>query len=321
MFVRSNWSIEELKELYALPLFDLISKANFIHSKFHLPSEVQVCSIISIKTGGCPEDCKYCAQSSRYQTSVSAQPMMHYDGVLRDAKKALQFGATRICLSAAWKGVRDGKQFDEVLRMIKGITALGLEVCCTLGQVNASQAEQMKEAGLYAYNHNIDTSENFYKTIITSRTFQDRLSTLNTVQKANLQVCCGGILGLGETSLDRLEFLLVLGQRNPHPASVPINRLSQIPGTPLEHQPVFSIWEMVRIIAIARIVLPKAMVRLSAGRIEMSYEEQALCFLAGANSIFAGEKLLTVANTPLDKDEEMFKLLGLQKRPPFVKVK
>jgi biotin synthase len=321
MQIRHNWTIEELEELYALPLLDLISKANHLHTQFHPPSEVQVCNLISIKTGGCPEDCKYCAQSSRYQTPISAQPMMQYEEVLRDAEKALQFGATRICLGAAWRGVKEGKQFEEVLRMIKGITALGLEVCCTLGMINDSQARRMKEAGLYAYNHNIDTSENFYKTIITTRTFQDRLSTLDTVQKANLQVCCGGILGMGETSLDRLEFLLVLGRRDPHPESVPINRLSQIPGTPLQDRPDFSMWEMLRLIALARIILPKAMVRLSSGRIEMGYEEQALCFLAGANSIFAGEKLLTVANTSLDKDEEMFNLLGLKKRPPFTREK
>ena len=245
--------------------------------------------------------------------------MMQYEAVLNEAKKAAERGATRVCLGAAWKEVRDSKQFEEVLQMVKGITNLGVEVCCTLGMLKEHQAERLKEAGLYAYNHNLDSSEKFYKTIITTRTYQDRLNTLDIVEKANLSVCCGGILGMGEDPIDRLELLLTLCKRNPHPESVPINRLSQLPGTPLEDQPKISIWEMIRAIAVARIVLPKSMVRLSAGRIEMSYEQQALCFLAGANSIFAGEKLLTVANTPIDSDEEMFQLLGLRKRPAFAK--
>lgn len=319
MIARNDWSLEELKELYAMPLFELISKSNLLHNQFHDPGEVQVCSLISIKTGGCPEDCKYCAQSSRYQTSISAQPMMQYETVLDEAKKAIARGATRVCLGAAWREARDNKPFDEVLRMIKGITDLGVEVCCTLGMLKESQAKRLKEAGLYAYNHNLDSSEAFYKTIITTRTYQDRLNTLEIVEKANISVCCGGILGMGEGLVDRLELLLTLSKRNPHPESFPINRLSSIPGTPLENLPKTSIWEMIRLIAVARIVLPKAMIRLSSGRIEMSYEQQALCFLAGANSIFAGEKLLTVANTSIDKDEEMFQLLGLKKRPAFSK--
>src|ERR1700733_15347146 len=319
MSIRYDWTIEELKELYAMPLLELVSKSNHLHNQFHEPAEVPVCSLISIKTGGCPGDCKYCAQSSRYQTSVSAQPMMQYESVLNEAKNAAARGATRVCLGAAWIEVRDSKQFEEVLRMVKGITDLGVEVCCTLGMLKEHQAERLKAAGLYAYNHNLDSSEKFYKTIITFRTYQDRLNTLDIAEKANLSICCGGILGMGEGPVDRLELLLTLCRRNPHPESVPINRLSQIPGTPLEDQPKISIWEIIRAIAIARIVLPEAMVRLSAGRIEMSYEQQALCFLAGANSIFSGEKLLTVANTPVDKDEEMFQLLGLKKRPAFVK--
>lgn len=318
-FIRHDWNFDELKSLYELPLLELVSKSNRIHSQFHSSGEVQVCSLISIKTGGCPEDCKYCAQSSRYQTAVSAQPMMQYEVVLGEAKKAIERGATRICLGAAWREVRDSKQFEEILLMVKDITDLGVEVCCTLGMLKENQAERLKEAGLYAYNHNLDSSEKFYKTIITTRTYQDRLNTLDVVEKANLSVCCGGILGMGEGPIDRLELLLTLCRRNPHPESVPINRLSQIPGTPLENQPKVSTWDMVRVIAVARIVLPEAMVRLSCGRIEMSYEEQALCFLAGANSIFAGQKLLTVANTPIDKDEEMFQLLGLKKRPAFAK--
>lgn len=319
MSIRYDWTLDELEQLYAMPLLELVTKSNHIHSQHHEPGEVQLCTLISIKTGGCPEDCKYCAQSSRYQTSVSAQPMMQYEEVLSDAKKAAERGATRVCLGAAWREVRDSKQFEEVLQMVKGITDLGLEVCCTLGMLKEHQAQRLKEAGLYAYNHNLDSSENFYKTIITTRTYQDRLNTLDIAEKANLSVCCGGILGMGEDPVDRLQLLHTLCTRNPHPESVPINRLSQIPGTPLEDQPKVSIWDMIRMIAVARIVMPEAMVRLSAGRIEMSYEQQALCFLAGANSVFAGEKLLTVANNPIDTDEEMFHILGLKKRPAFAK--
>lgn len=320
MNIRHDWRIEELKDMYDLPLLELISKSNHIHVQIHKPSEIQVCSLISIKTGGCPEDCKYCAQSSRYQTSVSAQPMMQLTAVLNEAKRAIERGATRVCLGAAWREIRDSKQFEDVLQMIKEITGMGVEVCCTLGMLKDHQAARLKEAGLYAYNHNLDSSEQFYKTIITSRTYQERLATLDIVEQANLSVCCGGIVGMGESSVDRLELLLTLCRRNPHPESVPVNRLSQIPGTPLENQPKVSVWEMIRMIAVARIVMPQAMIRLSAGRIEMAFEEQTLCFLAGANSIFAGEKLLTVANTPIDRDEEMFQILGLKKRPAFSKV-
>lgn len=309
--------MEELKMFYELPLLKLISQSHAVHTQFHKPEEIQVCHLISIKTGGCPEDCKYCAQSSRYQTSVSPQPMMQHEEVLNIALEAVKKGATRICLGAAWREVREGKQFEEVLLMIKAIAELGVEVCCTLGMLKESQAKRLKESGLYAYNHNLDSSEPFYKTIITTRTYQDRLNTLDIVDQANLSLCCGGILGMGESPQDRLELLLNLCRRTPHPESLPINRLSQIPGTPLGCQPSLSIWEMIRVIAIARMVMPSSMIRLSCGRIEMSYEEQALCFLSGANSIFSGEKLLTVANTPLDRDDEMFRLLGLQKRPAF----
>lgn len=319
MTIRHDWTMEELQGLYALPLLELISISNRIHSEFHNPAELQVCSLISIKTGGCPEDCKYCAQSSRYQTSVSAQPLMQYEAVLYEAKRAVARGASRVCLGAAWREVRDSKQFDEVLRMIKGIAELGVEVCCTLGMLKEYQADRLKEAGLYAYNHNLDSSEKFYKTIITTRTYQDRLDTLDAVQKAGLSVCCGAIIGMGEDFEDRLEFLHTLSRRNPHPDSVPINRLAQIPGTPLENRPSISVWEVVRMVAVTRIVLPKAMVRLSCGRIEMSMEDQTLCFLAGVNSIFAGEKLLTLDNTPNDKDLEMFKLLGISRQPAYVK--
>lgn len=318
MALRYDWSLEDLQALYDLPLLKLLSQSNGIHNQFHKIEEIQVCKLISIKTGGCPEDCKYCAQSSFYQTNVSAQPLMSYQDVLFEAKKAINEGATRVCLGAAWRKVRDNKQFEEILSMIQAISKLGVEVCCTLGMVNESQAIRLKEAGLYAYNHNLDTSEDFYKNIVTTRTYDDRLNTLNVVEKADIKVCCGGILGLGESTADRLKLLLTLAKRNPHPESVPINRLSSVPGTPLENQPPVPIWEFIKIIAIARIIMPKAVLRLSSGRIEMSIEQQALCFLAGANSIFAGEKLLTVANTSLDTDKQMFSILELKKLPAFV---
>lgn len=321
MDIKYSWKIEELQNFYEMPFLKLLSNSHAVFNKWHEVGEVQVCSLISIKTGGCPEDCKYCPQSSRYQTSVSAQPLMEYNEVINDAKRAVERGATRICLGAAWRMVRDNKQFDAVLEMIKGVAELGVEVCCTLGMLNEHQAVRLKEAGLYAYNHNLDSSENFYPTIITTRTYQDRLNTLNTIEKAQLSVCCGGIIGMGESIQDRLELLQTLANRNPHPESVPINQLTQVPGTPLENQANLSIWEVVRMISVARIVLPKAIIRLSCGRIKMSFQDQALCFFAGANSIFMGEKLLTVPNTACDKDEEMFQILGLKKRATYSREK
>jgi len=309
--MKHDWTFAELQELYELSFMKLLSQAHQVHGAHHTIGKVQVCSLISIKTGGCPEDCKYCAQSSRYQTSVSAQPFLSKAEVVNQARKAVQKGASRVCLGAAWREVRDSKQFDEILSMVQEISALGVEVCCTLGMLKEHQALKLKEAGLFAYNHNLDTSEKFYSTIVTTRNYQDRKDTLNVVEKAGLSICCGGILGLGETVEDRLELLLELCRRRPHPESVPINRLAAIPGTPLENQPKVSVWEMARIVAIARIVMPKAMIRLSAGRLEMTLEEQTICFFAGANSIFAGEKLLTIANTPVDRDREMFEILGL----------
>lgn len=320
MQVRHNWTMTELNALYALSLLELISQAHQIHIQHHSPAEVHFCHLISIKTGGCPEDCKYCSQSAHYQTSTQAQPLLQWEEVQTAAKKAIARGATRICLGAAWREVRHNKYFEEILQMIKGLTNLGVEVCCTLGMLKEEFALRLKEAGLYAYNHNLDTSESFYPTIITTRTYQERLDTLSIVEKTGISVCCGGILGLGESSLDRLQLLHQLCCRTPHPESVPINRLTPICGTPLGSQPQISHWELVRIIAIARILMPKSLIRLSSGRNEMSTEEQALCFLAGANSIFIGEKLLTVANPQADKDAEMFRILGITGRPAFQKV-
>lgn len=319
--IRYNWTMAEIKNLYQTSLLELISKAHIIHAQFHKSGEVQVCTIISFKTGGCPEDCRYCAQSSYNQTSVKAQSMMSYEEVLNEAKKAKGLGATRVCLGAAWREVRDGRQFDEVLRMVKGIAELGVEVCCTLGMLKGKQAKKLKEAGLYAYNHNLDSSEKYYKTVVTTRNYQDRLDTLDIIQEAGLSVCCGGILGIGESFEDRLELLQTLAVRQPHPESVPINRLEVMPGIPFGSKPKVSAWELVRIIAIARILMPKAMIRLSAGRREMTFEEQTLCFFAGANSVHLGEKLLTVGNQPVSKDEELFQLLGIKKRPAYLQVR
>jgi biotin synthase len=309
---RRDWTIEELQELYASPLLPLVAQAHRVHQEFHKVGEVQVCSLISIKTGGCPENCKYCAQSASYKTPIAAQPLMQREEVLELARQAKARGATRVCLGAAFRQVRDNKQFEEILEMVSAVAALGVEVCVTLGMLKEHQARRLKEAGLYAYNHNLDSSERFYPSFVTTRTYQDRLDTLDVVEKSGLNVCCGGIIGMGEEPLDRLQLILELSKRNPHPQSVPINQLSRIPGTPLADGPKLAFWDVLRMVAIARIAMPRAMIRLSAGRIEMSFTEQALCFFAGANSLFAGEKLLTVANTPIDRDAEMFEILGLK---------
>lgn len=311
--MRHDWSIDELDNIYHLPLFELLYQASRIHAKYHNYQEIQTCRLFSIKTGGCSEDCKYCAQSARYQTNVSAEKMLPLEQVVAMAKEAIAEGATRICLSVAQREVRDNKQFENVLAIVRAIADLNVEVCCTLGMLNSHQAKRLKEAGLFAYNHNLDTSEKFYPSIITTRTYQDRLKTLDIVAQEKIHVCCGCILGLGETILDRLEFLQTLSQRQPHPQSVPINRLVPIPGTPLANQPKTTTWEVVRMIATTRIVLPRSMIRLSAGRKDWSLEQHALCFFAGANSIFLGPKLLTVKNSLKKNDEEMFQLFGLKK--------
>lgn len=319
--VRSNWSFEEIQALYESPLLELIFKAGTLHRFHHTPSEVQVCSIITVKTGGCPEDCKYCSMSSRYKTFVKAEPLMDVEEVLKIAKNCVDNGVTRVCLGAAWREVRDSQQFENILEMVKGITAMGAEVCCTLGMLKEHQAQRLADAGLYAYNHNLDTSREYYSTIITTRKFEDRLNTLDIVEKSGISVCCGGIIGLGESPQDRISMLLTLASRNPHPDSVPINFLVRIEGTPLVDTPQLPIWEMIRLVAVTRIVMPKAMVRLSGGRMQMTFEQQALCFLAGANSIHSGEKLLTTPNPGFDDDDAMFQLLGLTKRPAFAKEK
>lgn len=317
--IRHNWTKEEIKEIYNTPLIDLIYMAASTHRKYHNPREVQVSSLLSIKTGGCTEDCSYCSQSARYKTEIDVHKLLSVQEVIESAKSAKAGGSSRFCMGAAWREVRDNRDFDKILEMVREVNNLDMEVCCTLGMITESQAKKLEEAGLYAYNHNLDTSEENYNNVITTRTYQDRLNTLNNVRKTKITVCSGGIIGLGEKEADRISMLYTLSHLSPHPESVPINALVPIEGTPLEVQSVISTWDMVRMIATARIVLPKSDVRLSAGRTEMNMEAQALCFMAGANSIFAGDKLLTTPNPDFDQDKMMFELLGLVPRTAYAK--
>lgn len=313
--IRNNWTREEIGAIYHTPVLELMYKAASVHREFHDPQEVQVCTLLSVKTGGCPEDCAYCPQAARYHTHVKVHKILEVEEVLHRAREAKAAGSTRFCMGAAWREVRDNRDFDKVLDMVKGVNTLGMEVCCTLGMLTQEQAEKLKAAGLYAYNHNLDTSAEFYNDIITTRTYSDRLDTLGHVRNANISVCSGGIIGMGELESDRIGMLCTLATLPQHPESVPVNALVPVEGTPLEDQPRVSVWEMIRMISTARIIMPKAMIRLSAGRVRMNVEEQALCFLAGANSIFAGDKLLTTANPEAMKDQEMFELLQLRPRP------
>lgn len=312
MHPRSNWKKEDIRAVYDTPLLELIRRAAHVHTTYHPGNQIQVCSLISIKTGGCSEDCRYCPQASRYATDVRATPLMQEAHIISQAQTAIANGATRICLGAAWRSVRDNPHFERILNVVRTIADEGVEVCCTLGMLTESQARRLKEAGLYAYNHNLDTSPEFYPSIITTRRYEDRLNTLDLVEKAGISVCCGGIIGMGESIDDRVGLIHQLATLNPHPGSVPINLLIPVPGTPLAQQPPVPIWDMVRMIATARITMPETMVRLSAGRWDRSLEEQALCFLAGANSIFSGEKLLTQPNPEFDADRAMLSLLGLR---------
>lgn len=306
---------DEISRIYHSPLLELISRAAEFHRRNNDPSEVQVCVLLSVKTGGCPEDCGYCPQSARHQATVEVHALLDQDDVLERAREAKASGATRFCMGAAWREVKDGPQFERVLDMVRGIKAMGgLEVCCTLGMLNESQAARLKEAGLDAYNHNLDTSPEHYGAIIRTRTYQDRLDTIDRVRRAGIHVCSGGIIGMGETDEDRIGMLHALASLPEPPESVPVNALVPVEGTPLADRPRVPIWDMLRMIATARILFPKAMVRLSAGRLQMSPQDQALCFLAGANSIFAGEKLLTTANPETDQDRRLFELLGLRAR-------
>jgi biotin synthase len=319
--VRHDWRLPEIQTIYHTPLLELIFRAAALHRRFHDATELQICRLISIKTGGCPEDCSYCAQAARYTTGVDSEPLMNPAAVLAIAREARKRGVSRICMGAAWREVRDNPQFDQVLEMVRGVTALGLEVCCTLGMLNEDQARKLAAAGLYAYNHNLDTSERYYEYIISTRKYQDRLKTLKTVRKTDVTLCAGGILGLGEKVDDRLMMLQTLANLPRHPESVPINILSKIEGTPLAKQPDVPFDQVLRMVATARILLPASVVRLSAGRDRLKVWEQALCFLAGANSIFSSdERRMLTAKAPspdYDADEALMRLLGLQARRPF----
>jgi biotin synthase len=315
--IRHNWTREEILEVYNTPLLELVFRAATIHRQYNKGSEVQVSSLISIKTGGCSEDCGYCPQAARYNTEVKAHKLMSVDEVTQYAERAKSGGASRVCMGAAWREVRDNRDFDRVIDMVKAVNEMDMEVCCTLGMLTEHQAQRLADAGLYAYNHNLDTSEENYSNIIGTRTYDDRLNTLKNVRKANITVCSGGIIGLGETVEDRCGMLHTLVNLPQHPESVPINALVAVKGTPLENQQPVEIWEMFRMVATTRIVMPKTVVRLSAGRQQMSLEGQAMCFLAGANSIFTGEKLLTTPNPEFDEDMEMFKTFGLTPKTPF----
>ena len=315
--MRTNWTRDEVAQIYNSPVLDLIYRAATVHRQHHDPQEVQVCTLLSVKTGGCPEDCAYCPQAARYHTSVKVHKLLEVNEVLEAASQAKASGSSRFCMGAAWREVRDNRDFDSVLDMVRGVNAMGLEVCCTLGMLTDGQAQKLKEAGLYAYNHNLDTSEEFYGDIISTRTYTDRLDTLGHVREAGISVCSGGIIGMGESHNDRIGMLLTLATLPQHPESVPVNALVPVEGTPLEEQERVSVWEMVRMIATARILMPNAMVRLSAGRVRMTTEEQALCFMAGANSIFAGDKLLTTPNPDTDADKQLFQTLNIRPRAAF----
>jgi len=315
MPIRHDWTRDEIRSIYRLPFPELLFQAQLAHREFHAPDEVQLCRLLSIKTGGCPEDCAYCSQSAHYKAGVAREDLMDPSEVLAEAERAKAEGATRFCMGAAWRQVPDGREFERVLEMVRGVAALDLEVCCTLGMLTESQAVRLKEAGLTAYNHNLDTSPEFYGNIITTRVYEDRLQTIAHVRKAGITVCCGGILGMGESDEDRIGLLERLSRLDPHPESVPINMLVANEGTPLADAEALDPLVMVRAIATARILMPASRVRLAAGRREMSPEAVALCFLAGANSVFTGEKLLTTPNPAADDDYRLLESLGMRAAP------
>jgi biotin synthase len=317
--MRNNWTKEEVLEVYNRPMMSLLYDAATVHRELHNPNQVQVSTLLSIKTGGCPEDCGYCPQAARYHTKVEGNDLMSVQQVKAQALRAKSSGSSRVCMGAAWRNVKDGPEFDQVLEMVRTINKLEMEVCCTLGMITENQAQRLAEAGLYAYNHNLDSSEEYYKEVISTRGYQDRLDTIDNVRKTNVTVCSGGIIGMGEKIEDRAGMLVALSSLSPQPESTPINALVAVEGTPLEEQQPVSIWEMIRMVATTRIVMPQTQVRLSAGRTDMSREGQAMCFFAGANSIFAGDKLLTTPNPDVNDDMKMFELLGLEPMKPFVK--
>jgi biotin synthase len=314
--MRHDWTLAEVRALHDLPLLDLVFRAQGVHRATFRAGEVQLCSLLSIKTGGCPEDCGYCPQSARHDTAVEATPLLDVPAVLAAADQARRAGATRFCMGAAWREPKDGPQFEAVLEMVRGVRALGLEACCTLGMLSDSQARRLREAGLTAYNHNLDTSAAHYGEIVHTRRYQDRLDTLARVRAAGISVCCGGIIGMGESVADRCELLRTLADLPEHPESVPVNALVAVEGTPLADRPPVDPLELVRMIATARILMPRAMVRLSAGRLALGQEAQLLCLLAGANSIFFGEKLLTTGNPEYAEDMALLARAGLTALQP-----
>lgn len=308
---------ESLLELYNKPLLELVFEAATIHRQYHNPREVQMSSLLSIKTGGCPEDCGYCPQAARYHTDVEAHKLMTVESVIEQARNAQANGSSRLCMGAAWREVRDNKDFDNVIEMVAAVNGLGMEVCATLGMMNEDQAKRLKNAGLFAYNHNLDSSKEFYGDVISTREYEDRLNTIDNAKKAGLTVCSGGIIGMGEAIEDRVGLLMSYMEMENPPESIPINALVAVEGTPLEDQKPIEQWEMIRMVATTRIAFPEAVVRLSAGRTKMTMEGQALCFMAGAGSIFAGDKLLTTPNPEFNEDKEMFAILGLIPKEAF----
>ena len=310
--IRHNWSLSEIESIYTAPLLDLLLRAQQVHRACYPPNEVQGCMLLSIKTGACPEDCAYCPQSAQYSTNVTATPLLSVGETIEAARRAREQGATRFCMGAAWRQAASGQQFERVLDMVRGVRALGLEACCTLGMLTQEQADALSEAGLSAYNHNLDASREFYSTIITTRSYDERLETLARVRRAGISVCCGGILGMGEDRGDRYRLLHQLATLDPHPESVPVNLLVAMQGTPLGNQPAEDPLELVRMIATARVLMPQSYVRLSAGRLSLSEEAQVLCFMAGANSVFLGDTLLTTPNPEADTDRALFERVGIR---------
>ncbi|MFT5305017.1 MAG: biotin synthase [Parvicella sp.] len=312
-----TWTKDEIRDLYNKPLMELMYEAASVHREFHNPLEVQVSTLVSIKTGNCSEDCGYCPQAARYSTGIETNDLMPLSEVIAKGEHAKASGSSRVCMGASWRNVKEDDDFDQVLEMVRSLNEMDLEVCCTLGMLTEDQAKRLADAGLYAYNHNLDTSEEYYKEVISTRGYGDRLDTIDNASKAGLTVCSGGILGMGEKDEDRIGMLYTLNLMNPRPASIPINALVAVEGTPLEDQNEVTIWEMIRMIATTRIVVPACYVRLSAGRTQMNDEGQAMCFMSGANSIFAGDKLLTTPNPEFSGDMELFDKLGIKPMPAY----
>ena len=317
--IQTRWTLDALRQLHDSPLMDLVFRAATVHRQHHDPNEVQMSSLLSIKTGGCPEDCGYCPQAARYHTDIEENALMTVEQVKTAAERAKGLGSSRLCMGAAWRNVRDDAEFEQVLDLVRTVNGLDMEVCATLGMLTPNQAERLAAAGLYAYNHNIDSSEEYYREVISTRGYEDRLETIGNARRAGLTVCSGGIIGMGESTDDRLKMLMTLASLTPQPESIPINALVAVEGTPLEDQRPVDIFEMVRMIAVTRIMMPTTTVRLSAGRTSMTPEGQALCFLAGAGSIFAGDKLLTTPNPEAFADLEMFNALGLKTATAYAK--